>query len=825
MPAPTTTDELLDLVRKSGLVDAARLDAFISRANTDSGPPTSKHWAGLLVGSGLLTRFQAEQLLLGKWRGFTVGRYRVLERLGSGGTGTVYLCEHLKVRRKVAVKVLPTIRANNPAALGRFHREARAAGVLNHPNLVKCHDIDQEGELHYLVMEYVDGSSLHEIVYRSGPLDPVRAAQYIRQAAQGLQHAHEAGLVHRDVKPANILVDRGGTVRVLDLGLARFFNDESDLLTLKYDENNVLGTADYVAPEQALNSHGVDIRADVYSLGCTFFFILTGRPPFPGGKAAQKLIWHQVKPPPPVRELRPEVPEDMAAVLSKMLAKDPRQRYQTPGELAAALDPWAAEPVPPPREEEMPQLCPAAARSVSSPEMDASMATPTGMNRPAPTRPGRGGAEGVIPLVHETPRPVSMADVATPPAMPQPTAPTAGARPEPRPPAPPDAQAPARRRSLRAVALVAVAVVIGLGLRIGMGRLRGTAETPGATVHVVSKSGGPSVFSSIQEALFHAKPGDHVQVADATWEESLHLTGEVGAGRGVVLEGAGEQPVIWRAPKGHRDDQPLVYLSSVAGLRLRNFALDGQDRVKDLVAVAGPCPGLTLEDLSLTGFSQSAVSLSDCSGEADSPVTLHRLRAAPTHAAAAAVRFDGRPGEGNRCVHVLESRLEGRYEAAVTFTGPSVDIEFVRNRLFNTTDGFLYRTATPPAALGLTLASNTFCTVAGVAVRFENSPPPAVSRVTFSKNLFARTGSLARIDNATRAAGTAAELLPESTGNVRDTASPEGNLSLQAVALNFELPTEPTDDAHFLRYGRASMPALAGMPGVPPAEKPADKTP
>jgi hypothetical protein len=1001
MPAPTTTDELLDLLRKSGLIEPERLDGFAARVATDPGPATPRHWVGLLVGAGLLTRFQAEQILLGKWRGFTVGRYKVLERLGSGGAGTVYLCEHIKVRRKVAVKVLPTVRASNPAAVGRFHREARAAGVLNHPNLVKCHDIDQEGELHYLVMEYVDGASLHEIVARTGPMAPVRAAQYIRQAALGLQHAHEAGLVHRDVKPANILVDRGGTVRVLDLGLARFFHDDNDLLTLKYDENNVLGTADYVAPEQALNSHGVDIRADIYSLGCTFYFLLAGQPPFPGGKAAQKLIWHQVKPPTPVRNLRAEVPEEMAAVVAKMLAKDPRERYQTPGELAVALEPWAAEPVPPPRDEEMPHLCPAAASSASAPEIDLGANTPSALGRAtaAARAAGRNGeAEGVVPLLTpKGPRPVSMANVATPSAMASLTAPDSGKhavrRPTPR--ATPEQRSRARQRTLRIASLLGVSVVIGICLRLGMGRMRSTAESPGFAVYVVSRSGTPGTLSSIQEALFRARPGDHVQITDATWEESLHLAGEGGAGRGVVLEGIGERPVVWRTPHGHRDDQPLVYLSSVPGMHLRNFTLDGQDRVKDLVTVSGPCPGLTLEDLHLTGFSQAAIALNDCAGEANQPVTLQRLRAVPTRSAISALTFDGRPGEGNRFVRVQESRLEGPYTAAVTFAGPATDVEFTRNRFFNSTDGLYYLRTTPPAALGLTIASNTFCNIAGVGLRFETSPPADGSRVVLSSNLFAHTGTLARVDDffprplETHAAwiwvddvrsgsdvpaeqrafrkaftieetplargrldlavdaaftvwlngdrigqgeflpqlqrvqsfdvsrnlrpgrnvlavqgtikkriagvlaqlaytsrgsmpvtvvsdaswrsfrslpdgwqspafddsdwpaakvvsvagqgpaewrhliwdgiveehyaGAASRLFPDPSGNVRDWSSEENFPSLRAVPLTFDLPIDAKDDAHFLRYSRASLLTLAGSPGVAPPEKVSEK--
>src|SRR5690242_6481282 len=357
MPAPSTTEEFLDLVRKSGVVDDKRLDAYLARLRAAGPVPAEPaKAAGLLIRDGILTHFQAEQVLQGKWRRFTIGKYKVLERLGAGGMGSVYLCEHKLMRRRVAVKVLPTAKADDPSSLERFYREARAVAALDHPNIVRAYDIDQDEKLHFLVMEYVDGSSLQEIVKRSGALDPVRAAHYIHQSALGLQHAHEAaGLVHRDIKPGNILVDRSGTVKVLDMGLARFFHDEEDVLTKKYDEN-VLGTADYLAPEQALDSHAVDIRADIYSLGATFYFCLTGKTPFSEGTVAQKLIWHQTRQPKPIRSIRADVPEGLLAVIDRMMAKEAGQRYQTPLEVAEALAPWTQEPIPPPSEKELPRL-------------------------------------------------------------------------------------------------------------------------------------------------------------------------------------------------------------------------------------------------------------------------------------------------------------------------------------------------------------------------------------------------------------------------------------------------------------------------------------
>ncbi len=362
MAAPATTDDFLDLVRKSELIDpfelSAHLDARSARAAL---PHEPKQLARLLVKDGLLTKFQAEQLLGGKYKPFTLsGKYRLLERLGIGGMGFVYLCEHLSLRRRVAIKVLPTAQSESPSALQRFRREARASAVLDHPNLVRTHDLDHDGKMHFLVMDYVNGRSFQEIVAARGPLSIERAAHYVAQAASGLQHAHERGLVHRDVKPANLLLDRGGVVKLLDLGLARFFHDDADDLTRQHGGKSVLGTADYVAPEQARDSHGADIRADVYSLGCTFYFLLTGTPPFHARKSlGQKLMAHQAEQPASVRASRPEVSQELAAVLEKMLEKAPEDRYQTPAELFDALEPWTRNAIAPPAVEEMPQFCPA----------------------------------------------------------------------------------------------------------------------------------------------------------------------------------------------------------------------------------------------------------------------------------------------------------------------------------------------------------------------------------------------------------------------------------------------------------------------------------
>jgi serine/threonine protein kinase len=357
MPAPATIEEFLELVRKSNLVDSQRLETYLQEHPISALPAETTLCAARFVRDGLLTNFQAKQLLLGKWRGFTVGKYRLLERLGSGGSSTVYLCEHAVMRRLVAIKVLPEIKAENPASLARFHREARAAAALDHPNIVHAYDVDQEGNVHFLVMEHVDGYSLQEIVENHGPMDIPRAAHYIRQAALGLQHLHAAGLVHRDIKPGNLLLDRTGTIKILDMGLARFFQDDQDTLTKEHSQASILGTADYLSPEQAMNSHDVDIRTDIYSLGATMYFLLTARRPYEGKELPQKLLLRHVADPPGVREFRPEVPEALEAMLLKMMAREREQRYQTTADVIEALAPWTQTPIPPPAEEEMPRFC------------------------------------------------------------------------------------------------------------------------------------------------------------------------------------------------------------------------------------------------------------------------------------------------------------------------------------------------------------------------------------------------------------------------------------------------------------------------------------
>jgi formylglycine-generating enzyme required for sulfatase activity/tRNA A-37 threonylcarbamoyl transferase component Bud32 len=281
-------------------------------------------------------------------------RYRILRELGRGGMGVVYLARHTVMDRDVVIKVISKSLLDQPSAVERFRREVQAAARLAHPNIVTAHDAEQAGEQHMLVMEYVEGLSLAHVLQRKGPLPVAFACHYARQAALGLQHAHEHGMVHRDIKPANLMLTPKGRVKILDFGLAKVASERGAGKGLT-GSNAYMGTREYTAPEQATDARSADIRADLYSLGCTLYCLLTGHPPFEEDTAVKTILAHLEKAPQPLPELRREVSRELWAVVARLLAKEPGRRYQTPAEVAQALTPFckagpkkAPAPAPPP---------------------------------------------------------------------------------------------------------------------------------------------------------------------------------------------------------------------------------------------------------------------------------------------------------------------------------------------------------------------------------------------------------------------------------------------------------------------------------------------
>jgi serine/threonine-protein kinase len=347
-----TANELHESLRASRLFTPEQLAAVLGELAPlgDNLPAALKH----LVRTNRLSFYQLRKVVHRRAAELFVGPYVITDKIGEGGMGRVYRARHARMGREVALKVARPNLLTNPVILARYLREVEAAGTLRHPNIVRVEDAGESGGRHYLAMEFVDGLDLGRLVQAHRPLEVEEACEYARQVALGLQHAHECGFVHRDIKPSNIVVagerhvpqaTEPALVKILDLGLIRPVGFEEGLGGCDLTRaGSVVGTPDYMAPEQAKDSHAVDHRADLYSLGCTLYFLLTSQPPFPDGTPLEKLLRHQVEAPPPVQALRPEIPSPVAAVVARLMAKNPDDRYPTAVWAAAALAPLAVYP-------------------------------------------------------------------------------------------------------------------------------------------------------------------------------------------------------------------------------------------------------------------------------------------------------------------------------------------------------------------------------------------------------------------------------------------------------------------------------------------------
>ena len=832
MPAPTTAEELLDLLQKSGLVEEPRLRAYVQKLRDTSAFPTDPNkFAGALVRDALLTYFQAEQLLQGKYKRFTLGKYKVLEKLGSGGMGTVFLCEHKLMRRRVAVKVLPLPKSEDRASLDRFNREARAVAAVDHPNIVRAYDIDQDDNLHFLVMEWVDGSNLQDLVKKFGPLDPLRACHYIYGAAVGLQHAHEKGLIHRDIKPGNILVDRSGVVKILDLGLARLTHDTEDNLTRQNDEN-VLGTADYLAPEQAMDSHTVDIRADVYSLGATFYYLLTGSPPFPEGSVAQKLIWHQNRPPRPLKSLRPELPDDLIAIVERMMAKDPSRRFATPAELMATLSPWVATPIPPPADREMPTLSPVIANGQGGTR--SATAGPStivgGFTRPAPTTLA-GAPTAVIPapsaptaVTGNGPTVWAALDTEThsdtrgdtqkktePANQPEEDErPSWAAR-----------RQPAKSRGagkllLATIGTAAVLIAVVAGVYFAFFNKK-SVETPPSTQNpplprriVVSKAGGENAVGSLREALIKASGGETIVITDARiLEPALKL--DKNKHRDLTIESGtpdGKPAVIEFRPNQAQKGGVMLEVPQVEGLKLRNLEFDGRGYADKAVSVNGLVPGTLFEGVVVRNVTDAGFYLVNVAGEAGRPLMFERVRMilAPTCDGIVLHAYGNTPLD-NKFVVIKNSRFEGAPKpneelgkSGIRFEGAALDVDVDNNRFDKLRAAVSFARPGGRSSRGKFIHNTTRNVQTGLF--FEAPVNEGAYEWKVALNYFART------QDAMKAQGVVSGLVTED--NVCDAHSGPGSAQLVAIKKDTpELPDpNPDNDATFLRFPANTGPTI-----------------
>ncbi|WP_435018921.1 serine/threonine-protein kinase [Tundrisphaera sp. TA3] len=333
-PVESVPADLPTIIRNSGVLTDRQLVDIRARIASGEYPSESKELGARLVREGILTDYQLRRFLQGKSHGLLVGRYAILDRLGSGSMGRVYKAHHQLMGRVVALKVIAPEIVTNDRAIARFQREMKLVGRLDHPNVVRAYDADQSNGILYIVMEYATGLSLGQKL-KEGTLTPVDAVSFAAQAALGLDHAHTQGIVHRDVKPSNLLVNDEKQVKVLDLGLGVLMEADSQA-TFATADGMTVGTVDYMSPEQACG-RDVDGRSDIFSLGCTLYHMLSGRQAFPGKTPIERLGNRISGSHVPITEVRPDLPASVVAVLDKMLANKPAERFQTAGAAAEAL--------------------------------------------------------------------------------------------------------------------------------------------------------------------------------------------------------------------------------------------------------------------------------------------------------------------------------------------------------------------------------------------------------------------------------------------------------------------------------------------------------
>jgi serine/threonine protein kinase len=344
-----TADDFLKTVLRSGLLDRAQLQEAL-RSMPDQGREDPSSLAHHLIKQGKLSHFQAHKLLKGASVGLQLGPFHIQTPIGRGGMGTVYLALDTRNQKHVAIKVLPPkLALEKEHYLARFQREMQLATKINHPNLALTHEVGVHKGVYFIAMEYIPGLSLYRLVLKEGPLSVPRAARLFAEVTEALEHAHGMNLIHRDLKPSNIMITPNDHAKVLDLGLAVFEGEDSEPMEVIGGRGYVVGSLDYIAPEQTADSLAVDARADLYGLGCSLYFALTGQPPFPNAlRKKDKVHAHRYLEPTPLPNLNPTIPEKFTRLVNRLMAKNPQRRFPSAQALRQELLPWCQEEAPRP---------------------------------------------------------------------------------------------------------------------------------------------------------------------------------------------------------------------------------------------------------------------------------------------------------------------------------------------------------------------------------------------------------------------------------------------------------------------------------------------
>lgn len=770
MPQIMSATEFLTLLRKSALMEASELTKYLNMV-TDHASMSPEELAARMQKDNILSPFQAHHLLRGRYKNFFIGKYKVLAPLGSGGMSQVFLCEHTVMKHQVALKLLNIKDNSDPQAIARFQREARAAAAVNHPNVVRAHDVDKaDGKLYFLVMDYVDGVNLHDLVKRIGPLPAEQAANYIAQAAVGLHEIASKGLIHRDLKPSNLLLDREGVIRILDLGLA-CFADDSNGVTQQFQSESVFGTADYLAPEQALSMPDVDARADIYSLGATLYYLLSGQAPFENCSTAQKLLAHQMRDPDPIEA----VPNALFQVMMLMMRKKPGDRLQQAYDVVEALTPWASLPLPMPPDD----FFPPRAEGVSGPPTNGPRTSPSTAGHGKTATGGRFAAGRFLPA-----GPTSDLLRAGGNTTSNLGGPVTG----------PPAKQP-NRMGLYIGAGIVATLLFAAGLFVS-GVFEGSENEniipqpvrvemdpyPPAGSIVVGPKGK---YSTVAAALAKAKGGSRIVIVAEEHVESLVVSK---IAKDITIQGWPEtRKMKWRPAKS---EASAIVVRGAEGLTIANFDFDGLGTAKSLVEFHGACMGVTLSRCSITGFDTQAILLNNVTANSVKPMDFEHVQVINNRGTG--ICFAG----STKSVTIDYCRFEGPMTAAIDL-GQSEAVTITACRFHQCSQAV----SLTESNNGIRIAGNCFAEC-GTGLAFQTPLRP--DRVSLRNNLFFKCGTTTSLGPTT------------GEGNVRDGSTKDG-LNCRVRSIEALAGTDSNDDATFLRTpANLSKAGAEGAPvGVP----------
>jgi eukaryotic-like serine/threonine-protein kinase len=853
MPFQLTPDTFFRCLQRSALVSEDRIASLVvelGKEGVDVGQPQAI--AAALVRNGTLTQWQAKELLRGKHRGFILGKYRLLSVLARSGTSTVYLAEHSLMRRRCAIKLLPKTNIRGPVDLARFQRETRVVAGLEHTNIVRAYDVDKahdgKTEVHLFVMEFVDGDSLHARVAQMGPMPPLEAANYIRQAADGLAYAHSCGIVHGNVKPANLLVARGDVIKILDLGLAKLFND---VTPAPIEKERALATAEFLAPEQFVKGGTVDRRTDIYSLGCTFYFLLAGHPPFSGGTPRQTLISPSTKQPASIREIRDDVPADLVEILSRMMARQPADRYRAADEVSDELRKCLVKHADPKWLRQNPAVLSspnALERSTANGSIDAKTPSPASAASSAPVRTGStAAAKASMPSERSTPAPSSSKSRPT----------TAGidvlkALPiDQHNSSVIDTVIGRRRRkpwalrvrpklSLEIIALVltsAVAVVGALawyGSRENDVPVHTVEQKPAKQATVPQPAAVPAPPRRLIDGDIRVGPRGHFktigEAIDFVRESYAHdvlFSPTIGKPRTIKVAGWHTYPERididnsdFHFPKALRivcddpvpailappDQQPVVRLHGVERFTLEGFEIDATGK-RPAIELSGYLVGTRLRNLEIGGDCDTTILVRGAMGleRPQSRCILDHLVLRRRRPGGTGVRFQQGINPSSNLT-ITGCRLFGPFESAIAFNGPAVGVAVRESIITRASVGILLE-RDGLAVKDLAIVNNTFHKL-DRGIVFRDAPPGPTIDLTVQRNLFDAVANAEMF--VERGSDPAAFLARFAKGAITgnwtsrkvDKPLPDGQVDLFAsggqTGAAFKFQTNDQDDARFL---------------------------